>query len=618
LKNRLKSPKLNSMSPFRSRIFFSLALALLSTPLLADNPGQDPYGLYGYPPNDLYTSTPGESLGISIPSGAMTLTPSKDHQPDGAFTTTPAATGDTTNYLGCGGVGQGDYTTALFSMPEVFTKFQTDVNSTLAKQILTMNYSMPQTAALFDTLNTYGNQRYLQFQQGCSLDALKQDAKRQYLTACMTTDLINKRKQYVQQAAQSAGSSSSGGSSSAGRGSAVTAMAYAQALEICNMQYATDSDAVNARTQSNKGFADEVRQVENINAAIRPLLCNTKQEGTSTGGNGCWAELLLPQVRMCHDNSLEGGCGDGTEYGVREPLLPQVRFFDTLRFIMDDIIVNRRVLPLIQKANVMVGPPAQRKAANGASIMLSVGGYNRNAGSDIATTGEVTTIPDTGIRPFQLSFLNCKDADILTPVKYYMANLNMAISKVAGATQLSLDLPVDDIKKAIARVKVDGMSDDDFTSLEALMPTALGCAANQNVPIFDPNLTASLTLQCGPMDRVAFYSMAGSDVALVATRNVYRYLALRLKQVYGQLISQGLVPVTPTTAGTASSSSTGIVSPELNRRLANAVKEIMLPAVEAQIARLDEINQTRGDFAKRVEKIYNTKTGCVGLKNGKK
>ena len=53
------------------------------------------------------------------------------------------------------------------------------------------------------------------------------------------------------------------------------------------------------------------------------------------------------------------------------------------------------------------------------------------------------------------------------------------------------------------------------------------------------------------------------------------------------------------------------ISPELNNRLARVVKEVMIPEIESQIERLNDLTNTRGQFAQRVQQIYATKNGCI-------
>lgn len=594
------------------------------------------------PSVDLYLSpTPGGGV---IPSGDINVTPnisagggtpasggSSNIIPN-TFNAkpVPVAPADVTNMQGCGGVGQGEFTTALYNMPESFTKFQQDVDSLLSKQILTMNYIMPQTAALFDQLNSYGNQRYEVFQKGCNLDSLKQDARKQYLDACVAKQ-IPIRKAILITGGSPSGSASSGAGDnifSKMTDEQVNIHAYAQAWEVCSNQYVSDTTILKLRTDSNKAFAEKVRAAEDVNATIKPLLCptppaNTAGSTAATTGEGCWAAFLIPQVRLCHDASLKEGCTDSAGYGVKEPIVSMPHLFDIFRFIMDDEITARRVLPMQQQVKALgVGASMQTQAAADAALIMSTGTAARLTDSTL-TVSRVNK-PDLSIEDFQLNYLSCKNPSILLPLEKYAGKLQdrltAAGAKAPGAgpnpggaatiTLTAMDRAAFDkfVTDKVQLAKYTPTpSEDDVKAFGAMLEVGLGCTANQNIPILDPNTTVFLNTQCQPEDKSAFYTMAGYDVSLAATRSIYRYVNLRLKQTYTRLMTEQIVPVSTTTAGTV----TPTLSPELNARLATAVKETMIPYIDSQIERIDELNATRGQYAQRAQQIYTRRTGCM-------
>lgn len=599
-------------------IFAPLAMAFAMLTFIsasyADNPEQ---GAYESVPTDLYSSPNNGAL----PSGQINVVPGLA----GTTAVSKDAAGvptDNTNMLGCGGVGQGEYTTGLYNMPETFAKFQQDVDSLLSRQMLVMNYAMPQTAALFDQLNNFGNQRYQSFQQGCNLDALKQDAKKQYLEACVTK-LTPTRKTLIE--GMMTGDIKP-------KEPLLSSMAYAQAWEICSNQYVSDTTASTMRKDMNDSFAKQLRSVENVTNALTPLLCPVS--GTDTEGQGCWQTLLIPQVRLCLDSSL--GCADTSGYKVNAPLLTMPRFFDTLRFLMDEVVIARRVVDFNQQLTKNnVDGSTQKLAASEAVLYLSISTYQRVSsgggssgsiimGSNIAENQK----PDSSVSDFQVNYLNCKDADIMSPIKQYADRLTKRLEgrKGGAVTITAKELIKTDYDKPIEKLALTDASTEQVAALKALSYASLGCTANQQIPMFDPNIMASLQNQCMPEDRYAYYSMAGNDVALAATRDVYRYLNQRLKQAYTRLLTEGTVPSTGSSMVTPNSNSpnaggggqTGTttsvsptISPELNARLARVVKEVMIPEVESQIERLNDLTNTRGQFAQRIQQIYATKSGCV-------
>lgn len=566
---------------------------------------------------DLYTS-PNMGSGMAIPSGGMNPGLIVDGYKPGV-TAKPAGTpADTNNVLGCGGVGQGEFTSALFNMPETFGKFQRDVNSMLAKQILAMNYIMPQTAALFDQLNNFGDQRYQIFQNGCNLDTLRQNAKDQYLNACVAK-IKQSRVNIIKSAGASGGGGGGGGATAnpaiVGMSTEqIDAWAYAQAWEICSNQYVSDTTAFDLRKKSNKEFATQVRASENVTKAIIPLLCPSA-DGKDDAAKSCWQELLIPQVRVCLDGAM--GCDTKGGYAVKDPLISMQRMFDTMRYMVDDTVVARRVNKFtadMDRFDNSLVVQAAREAG------LSIGYatlFRMESGSGGAlqnpTLSSYKNTVEKSVMDFQADYLNCKDPDILSPLLALNNSIQKAMdkAKMTGEKPTLPALAASDFESIIKLMKIKMADDEDLSpeltkALSQVTWSALGCSANHTVPLFDPNIVASLKTQCLPQDRYAFYSMAGYDTAMAATRDVYRYLNNRLKQVYTRLMLESTVPSAKT-----SSSASPTLNPELNSRLALAVKETMIPYMESQLTRLDEVQKSRGEFARRVQQIYADKSGCV-------
>ncbi|MBI1308518.1 MAG: hypothetical protein GC129_01490 [Proteobacteria bacterium] len=622
---------------FRPAALAVLGLWLFSAiavPAFADDPSPTASTTTTAP--QYYFSESGSAFGG--PSGMLNL--GTDNTQNTTFPTTPVATtdDDVDALKGCGGIGQGDYTSALFNMPEVFDKFKKDVNSELAKQILTYNYSLPQTAALFDTLNSYGNARYQQFQQACKLDSLKQDAKNQYMSACVKEqvpirmDIVTK----AYDAAQTANAANNTNTSTNAIQSApqvtnkddiVKAQAYAQAWEVCSMQYASDDAALKKRKESGKAFADVIRGTENVNESIRPLLCpaatNTSSAdatNTSNSTTACWPLLLVPQVRLCNGSDLSGGCTPSTDYGVKEAPLQTSVFFDLMRFIMNNKIVPDWIDQVFQKIKAAnIDPATLSLAADKTKLTLSRGlSYSSNIAISDPLTAE-----------FQKDYLNCSSNNMKYALQTYVQIINgrdpaqaaddtgnhQIVPSQSVAVNLN-DIGVSDLQTIIdAQLKLPAAYATDKAALPSLALVALGCTANQTIPIFDPYIVTDLQTQCNATDTAAFYDISSNDVALTATRDTYRYLSLKLKEVYARLLTEkgaGIKQPAATTAADGAATTPDLIdSPELRERLARVVKEVMIPAVDEQIARLNELAKVRGEFAKRVEKIYSTKSGCI-------
>lgn len=586
-----------------------ICCAVVVLPLLAwaDNPDQ---GTYSLPAADLYLS-PLPETGLRVPpSGAINITPITGSSiPSPTFEATVAPVGEISNTLGCAGVGQGEFTSGLFNMPEVFEKFQHDVNSVLSKNLLSLNFVMPQTSALFDQMNSIGNQRYDQFQRGCNITPLQQDARQTYLQACIEKVLperqtkieeINKELQAKFKIPEDQ----------------IGPMAYAQAWEVCANQYVSNTTAMEVRSEKLTEFYGKMRKVERVDEAIRPLLCDLSSKVESSN-DGCWIKFLIPQVKICLGNHLEGGCTEG-EYGVKEPMISMQRLFDTMRFMMEDEIIARRVVSFTtQLNNLNIDASTRKLAAAEASLVMSTATLLRGTQNTVVGS-ELETIPEKSVIDYQLSYLSCKNLDVLNPIKQYQTylkkrlegNTNIVITDMTVLNQTTYE----DLVKKMKLPDGEGgdSKDEDVKAVAALLQTSLGCTVNQSIPIFDPNITASLQTQCSAQDRSAFYTMAGYDVALTATRDVYRYMGLKLKQAYARLLTEAMLPVSDTTDTSVSPT----LSPELNTKFAAVVKDVMIPYMENQVQRLDDLATTRGVFGQRVQEIYSNKGGCMTSSGG--
>ncbi|TKW60946.1 MAG: hypothetical protein DI628_08665 [Blastochloris viridis] len=585
-------------------------------------------GTGGIPAADLYLS-PLPETGLRVPpSGAINITPALnpeeamgDRTP--VMTGEAAKVGDVTNTLGCAGIGQGEFTSGLYNMPETYLKFQQDVNSTLSKNLLSLNFVMPQTSALFEQLNNIGNQRYDQFQRACNVTQLQQDAKQTYMQACVEK-LTPERKKLIEEDNNKRPQNARIPEAQIGP------MAYAQAWEVCGNQYTSNTTALDVRNTKLTDFYTKTRELERVNDAVAPLLCQlTNSQKASDDIAGCWSQFLIPQVRICLGNDLEGGCTDGN-YGVKEPIITMQRLFDTMRFVMEDEVIARRVISFTTQLDQKnIGPSARRLAAAEASLAMSTATLFRGVSGTTSTGSDIPSMPLNTVQDYQLGYLSCKQNDILIPLKEYQ---NRIKEKAGSGVEIKdiEELLEPAYEQVVKRMKLPSMSgknsgaagaesgggdvndEKDVKAVGALLKTAIGCTANQSIPIFDPNITAALQTQCSAQDRSAFYTMAGYDVALTATRDVYRYTGLKLKQVYARLLTEAMVPVSDTTNTSVSPT----LSPELNAKFATVVKDVMIPYVDAQIQRLDELNTTRGVFGQRVREIYNNKSGCMSQPAG--
>jgi hypothetical protein len=378
------------------------------------------------------------------------------------------------------------------------------------------------------------------------------------------------------------------------------------------MQYQTDTTAVQTRKQTNQAFAEATRRTENVNSSLKLLLCPPDSSGkASATGAGCWPMLFIPQVKLCNDSTLrddanpEKGCVG--EYGVREAPIGMKAYFDFLRYVFSENILKNTAFQLQTTLNsAALSTAAQDLAASEALYRLSAARLPINS-------SPVQQNIDPAIKDFQVNYLNCRNIDPAHALREYAKALS---EQSSGDSKIGIELTsVEEISKTtntlMAQFKLPAETAENKSAFRLLIDVSMGCTANQTIPVFDPKITVGINNRCTADDANAFYAMASYDVAQSATRDVYRYLNTRLKQVYARLLNEAGAGLKATDTDTPPD------SPELRRRLATVVKEVMIPWVESQLDRLDEADKTRGEFSKRVQRIYADHEGCVYETNNK-
>ncbi len=231
----------------------------------------------------------------------------------------------------------------------------------------------------------------------------------------------------------------------------------------------------------------------------------------------------------------------------------------------------------------------------------------------------------TNIDPIVKNFVtaqNCQQTDISIPltqglefgIKSYLGPLMNRDRQGNSADFAPIAPPftASDYFPIAQRIQLPAgeLIDTDKPGLAPLLEVAAGCTANHQVPFLDPQTMANV-LKCSEDSQRAYFAMSGFDVATHATRSVYTYIIARLKIAIGQLESGDTSVPLAATGDTAGNTTTVAESPELRRRAAIAIRTIMLPAVESQLDRLNTLETTRGTFAKRLDGILKTKSGCL-------
>jgi hypothetical protein len=486
-------------------------------------------------------------------------------------------------------------------MPHEYTRFQRDLNSLLGKQLLTFNYSLPQTSALFAQLNTMGTERFGQFQRACNVTDLQQKAKNEYLKACLVAEIPRREadlrdKIFLQNASIAASPPTPplpDGTESP-RPERIELeerkrMAYAQAIEVCNLQYSTENNTL--RTTTNAEVAEKMRSGELVTNRLRQMLCPASAGLAAGSISPCWPLLLLPRVRVCAAEEL--GCGTGGFYGVRTPVVEVQQVLDAMLTIM-----LKNVQPnVIDRFN-------QQLAEKGVE----------NAGLKIATdkaSQVLNSTPSTAPPPptekilanFQRG-LNCPTIEMLRPITTHVDAINqILLDYTVDSTGSFVPITIGTVDAAAFSGVVSTMNltaasgfTEDINQLPRALETALGCTINRAVPMFDPKITYALN-RCTPGDRAAFYQISANQAAMQATRELYNFTLSQLRKVSFRLLNQ--------------EDDSNFPGKELAEKQHAAVREVMIPAMEDALKSLDEMVAAKGKFGKRVGEIYAKRSGCV-------
>jgi hypothetical protein len=499
------------------------------------------------------------------------------------------------NLQGCSGVDYSTYTGALFNMPQEYTRFQRDLNSLLGKQLLTFNYSLPQTSALFAQLNTMGTERFSQFQRACNVTDLQQKAKNEYLKACLVAEIprraadlfdkISRQNAAIAASTPPPGLPDGAASPRPQRIELVEQkrMAYAQAVEVCNLQYSTENNML--RTTTNQSLIAEINNSEIVTNRLRPMLCPASAGLAAGSISPCWPLLLLPRVRVCAAEEL--GCGTGGYYGVRTPVVEVQQVLDALLTVMlnnvQPNVIDRFNQQLAQKG---VEDAGQKIAADSAAQKLN------------STPSEPSPLPAEKILVnFQRS-LNCPTREMLRPMTKYVEELNQVLRNYSLAPITIGTVDAAAFSSVVSTMNLTAASGftEDVAQLPRALETALGCTINRAVPMFDPKVTYALN-QCTVPDRAAFYQVSAYLAAMQATRELYNFTLSQLRQVSFRLLNP--------------EDDSNFPGEELAERQHAAVREVMIPAMEDALKSLDEMAAAKGKFGQRVGDIYANPGGCV-------
>ncbi|PIZ29796.1 MAG: hypothetical protein COY40_06120 [Alphaproteobacteria bacterium CG_4_10_14_0_8_um_filter_53_9] len=180
--------------------------------------------------------------------------------------------------LGCGGIGLFDFVKATFNVGEIMEQFKASMQTMVAKFILTQLMSIPQIAALFDTLNAFGNARFDLFQQSCDIGEIKQEAKNLCKDRCL----------------------------------AKPGMGPTQCESQCN-------NGGGMLASVSKELKDKLIKNEDVTNVLRGTLCNDGSGSYNAEKDSCFIMNFIPQFKLCLRSSIGEKCVG--EYGAKPPPL---------------------------------------------------------------------------------------------------------------------------------------------------------------------------------------------------------------------------------------------------------------------------------------------------------
>lgn len=494
---------------------------------------------------------------------------------------------------GTGSFGYYDYSGALFNMPDVYNQFiQRDVDSSLGVSLMVQNMVMPQTAALFGQMNTFGAERYQNFLASYPITEQQKDARDQYLQSCMNQIRFTL----------------GGNNQSPGQLNALAA-------ETCLQRYSDQSRQIQA--QSEQTFAEFVRESQDVNAMLAPLMCPTNEAGEILP---CWPNMLLKQVRLCALNKLDASgqpevC-DSNNFGVQPAPVSTQALLDIIVKTVGDTYLPEIINPFMRQLAIVDGATLQNVAVRARSEMSNLPPSPPN-------------VPAT-IVDFQTNYLQCTNSNPMAGMRtlgqvvyddVFGGNNDGGTQLPNGGTlaqerQRSLILGETSSLQFLQATTdllapLTGLAGQERSSLEntlsSAMFTSVGCAANRDIPFLDPLTIVTMRNNCSPDDLQSYFKLAAMDVANVAARNMYLYTRQQLQEALGRLESYD--PVAFPMNGTDQP----INSPAVQAKLARAIRSIMLPQIELDLKRIENLQTLAQKSIVRTatQGIYKSGGGCL-------
>jgi hypothetical protein len=446
------------------------------------------------------------------------------------------------DFLGCSGINMFDFLETTFNMGEIVDNFTQYMKTMVAKWALTQLFSSPQLAAIFDTLQAFGNARLDMFKASCDIGEIKEEARRSFIEYCV-------EKQ--------------GG----------TTKARAQ----CEQNY-------------DKGSSDVIMEAANkylnfqaANSNLQDVLNRTNfcgQGEVSTGrpaSASCALSALVPQMRLCISGGTKSSsfntCGDINASGAQ--MADQIIGYPLLMTAAHNIFGAAVFRPIFGKVEDVTGQVGRdqaefsrrnqlAKGATGQPLNILPNGNNTTAAAtmffdyDLAPVAFAQSSGNTGgtgkeeaeatIKSFK-KFMQCSQDDPFADLKGFIAQVNSDWNVNIDTSDLER-IPEEMQKKISEMVNIDPAIDgarfskltqQDLPATAMLLDTAIRCVFNHQIHL---SVDTMLELQLlGVEQKGAYFNAAANRAAYLVTEVVMRFVKHKIYEAHVQLASNPKPPI---------------------------------------------------------------------------
>lgn len=512
--------------------------------------------------------------------------------------------GGGSDFLGCAGLDIFSFFDVTFNLNNVIENFGNYLKTKLVKELLIKAFSSPQLASIFDTLQAFGNARLDMFNETCSIDEIKSEAKDLFVKKCV--------EEYVTTKGRSVD----------------------QAITECTQNY--DSESRSMLTKFADEFVEKMKQSGNVGNLIRPL-CAGQVGGPPVGSPppsqaklmACDIMAFLPQFRLCYSagtsDSSTSECKTSGSAARNSPL-PSSKVFtaiNTVSFQAFQAIGNGvgKVTNTISQAGAVAAANAYTAAvkANGGLLGDVIGLFAENT----PTTEPATRLAlfnydltptyfgnaegggddvESNIQKEFRDFLHCTITDPFAVANDFIGFVNqregLSIDVLnlddEGKVPVSELINIDSLGPLSNQMKVDALG------AAKLLDMAMGCIYNHFLH-FD--VGTIITLQSlAPADREAYFKAASNRAAYLGTELILRFLKQKVLEAHvalsGEVLSKATAP-----SGSDTVQKEADENPIPPQAL-EAIK-VMAEIFENQIQALRAVREERDSFSAMSQIVYD-------------